>query len=121
MAFDYACNKDIGMMCTVYTFTFILSPDERVTLYAAFTYAMIQLGIPTIRTPYFTMAQFQEIARKMHQNGYRFQNYVRLPRSYFRMKNDKDDDPIAVDTSMVLSKIKWNPSGTIIAVAGSSL
>ena len=23
MAFDYACNKDIGMMCTVYTFTFI--------------------------------------------------------------------------------------------------
>ena len=37
------------------------------------------------------------------------------------MKNDKDDDPIAVDTSMVLSKIKWNPSGTIIAVAGCSL
>lgn len=37
------------------------------------------------------------------------------------MKNDKDDDPIAVDTSMVLSKVKWNPTGTIIAVAGSSL
>lgn len=37
------------------------------------------------------------------------------------MKNDKDDDPIAVDTSMILSKIKWNPSGTIIAVAGCSL
>lgn len=37
------------------------------------------------------------------------------------MKNDKDDDPIAVDTSMVLSKVKWNPSGTIVAVAGSSL
>ena len=37
------------------------------------------------------------------------------------MKNDKDDDPIAVETSMILSKIKWNPSGTIIAVAGCSL
>jgi WD repeat-containing protein 35 len=37
------------------------------------------------------------------------------------MKNDKDDDPIAVDTSMVLSKLKWNPSGTMIAVAGCSL
>jgi WD repeat-containing protein 35 len=37
------------------------------------------------------------------------------------MKNDKDDDPIAVDTSMILSKIKWNPAGTIIAVAGCSL
>lgn len=37
------------------------------------------------------------------------------------MKNDKDDDPIAVDTSMILTKIKWNPSGTIIAVAGCSL
>ena len=37
------------------------------------------------------------------------------------MKNNKDDDPIAVDTSMALSKIKWNTSGTIIAVAGCSL
>ena len=37
------------------------------------------------------------------------------------MKNNKDDDPVAVDTSMVLSKIKWNPTGTIIAVAGCSL
>lgn len=37
------------------------------------------------------------------------------------MKNDKDDDPVAVDTSMILSKIKWNPAGTIIAVAGCSL
>lgn len=37
------------------------------------------------------------------------------------MKNDKDEDPIAVDTSMVLSKIKWNPTGTIVAVAGCSL
>ena len=37
------------------------------------------------------------------------------------MKNDKDDDPIAVDTSMLLTKIKWNPSGTTIAVAGNSL
>ena len=37
------------------------------------------------------------------------------------MKNDKDDDPVAVDTSMILTKIKWNPNGTIIAVAGCSL
>lgn len=37
------------------------------------------------------------------------------------MRNDKDDDPIAVDTSMILSKVKWNPAGTIIAVAGCSL
>ena len=37
------------------------------------------------------------------------------------MKNNKDDDPIAVDTSMVLTKIKWNPTGTIVAVAGCSL
>lgn len=37
------------------------------------------------------------------------------------MRNDKDDDPIAVDTSMILSKVKWNPTGTIIAVAGCSL
>lgn len=37
------------------------------------------------------------------------------------MKNDKDDDPIAVDTSMQLSKIKWNPSGTLLAAAGSSV
>jgi len=37
------------------------------------------------------------------------------------MRNDKDDDPIAVDTSMILSKVSWNPTGTILAVAGSSL
>jgi hypothetical protein len=37
------------------------------------------------------------------------------------MKNDKDEDPIAVDTSMLLTKIKWNPNGTMLAVAGSSL
>jgi hypothetical protein len=37
------------------------------------------------------------------------------------MKNDKDDDPIAVDTSMALTKVKWNPTGTILAAAGSSL
>ena len=37
------------------------------------------------------------------------------------MKNDKDEDPVAVDTSMILSKVKWNPAGTIIAVAGCSL
>jgi hypothetical protein len=37
------------------------------------------------------------------------------------LKSDKDDDPIAVDTTMILSKIKWNPTGTIIAVAGCSL
>lgn len=37
------------------------------------------------------------------------------------MKNDKDDDPIAVDTSMIMNKIKWNPTGTIMAVAGCSL
>ena len=37
------------------------------------------------------------------------------------MRNDKDDDPIAVDTTMILTKVKWNPTGTIIAVAGCSL
>jgi WD repeat-containing protein 35 len=37
------------------------------------------------------------------------------------MKNDKDEDPIAVDTSMILSKVRWNPTGTMIAVAGCSL
>ena len=37
------------------------------------------------------------------------------------MKNDKDEDPIAVDTSMVLSRVKWNPTGTMVAVAGCSL
>jgi hypothetical protein len=37
------------------------------------------------------------------------------------MKSDKDDDPIAVDTTMILNKIKWNPTGTMIAVAGCSL
>ena len=37
------------------------------------------------------------------------------------MKNDKDEDPIAVDTSMILTKVKWNPTGTMLAVAGSSL
>jgi WD repeat-containing protein 35 len=37
------------------------------------------------------------------------------------MKNDKDEDPIAVDTSMLLTKVKWNPTGTMIAVAGCSL
>lgn len=37
------------------------------------------------------------------------------------MRNDKDEDPIAVDTSMVLNRIKWNPSGTMLAIAGCSL
>jgi len=37
------------------------------------------------------------------------------------MKNDKDEDPIAVDTSMILNKVKWNPTGTMLAVAGCSL
>lgn len=37
------------------------------------------------------------------------------------MRDDKDDDPYAVDTSMILKKISWNPTGTILAAAGSSL
>ena len=37
------------------------------------------------------------------------------------IKNDKDEDPIAVDTSMLLNKVKWNPGGTMIAVGGCSL
>lgn len=36
------------------------------------------------------------------------------------LRNEKDDDPIAVDTSMQLSKIKWNPTGNLLAAAGSS-
>ena len=37
------------------------------------------------------------------------------------MKNNQDESSIAVDTTMVVSKIKWNPSGTIIAIGGFSL
>lgn len=37
------------------------------------------------------------------------------------MRNDKDDDPVAVDANMSIKKVKWNPTGTIVAVAGSSL
>lgn len=36
------------------------------------------------------------------------------------LKNDKDDDPIAIDATMKILKAKWNPPGTIIVVAGSS-
>lgn len=36
------------------------------------------------------------------------------------LKNDKDDDPTAIDATMQIYKVKWNPSGTIIVVAGSS-
>ena len=35
------------------------------------------------------------------------------------MKNDNDDDPILIDTSLIISDVKWNPSGTMFAVSGS--
>jgi hypothetical protein len=27
------------------------------------------------------------------------------------MKNDKDDDPILIDTTLTVTDTKWNPSG----------
>ncbi len=35
------------------------------------------------------------------------------------MKNDKDDEPILIDTTMTIAGIKWNPTGTMFAISGS--
>jgi len=35
------------------------------------------------------------------------------------MKNDKDDDPILIDTTMTIRQMRWNHNGTIFAVSGS--
>lgn len=35
------------------------------------------------------------------------------------MKNDKDDEPTLIDSTMQISRIRWNPSGTIFAICGS--
>ena len=35
------------------------------------------------------------------------------------MRNDKDDEPILIDTTMNIFNIRWNPTGTIFAVCGS--
>ena len=35
------------------------------------------------------------------------------------LKNDRDDNPIAIDTSMEIQLAKWSPSsGSILALAG---
>ena len=34
------------------------------------------------------------------------------------MKNDKDDDSILIDTTLKVTCLKWNPSGTVFAVSG---
>ena len=35
------------------------------------------------------------------------------------MKNDCDDDPILIDSTMNINDLKWNPFGTIFAVSGN--
>ncbi len=34
------------------------------------------------------------------------------------MKNDKDDEPILIDTTMKIACVRWNPAGSIFAVSG---
>ena len=34
------------------------------------------------------------------------------------MKNDKDDEPTLIDSTMDITSLRWNPSGTIFAVSG---
>ncbi|KAF0983873.1 hypothetical protein FDP41_007788 [Naegleria fowleri] len=34
------------------------------------------------------------------------------------MRGDLDDDPVLIDTGMTISEPKWNPSGTVLALAG---
>lgn len=35
------------------------------------------------------------------------------------MKNDKDDMPTLIDTSLKIASAKWNPNGTILAISGT--
>lgn len=37
------------------------------------------------------------------------------------MKNEKDDDPILIDTTLTVFQTKWNPSGTIFAASGTQI
>jgi len=35
------------------------------------------------------------------------------------MKNEKDDEPVLIDTMMNIYTVKWNPSGSMFAVSGT--
>jgi len=35
------------------------------------------------------------------------------------MKNEKDDEPVLIDTMMKIYTVKWNPSGSMFAVSGT--
>lgn len=35
------------------------------------------------------------------------------------MKNDKDDEPTLIDTTMHITSVRWNPMGTLLAISGS--
>lgn len=35
------------------------------------------------------------------------------------MRNDKDDIPTLIDTSMKIACARWNPNGTILALSGN--
>lgn len=35
------------------------------------------------------------------------------------MKNDKDEDPVLIDTTLFVYNTKWNNNGTIFATAGT--
>lgn len=37
------------------------------------------------------------------------------------MKDDKDDAPTLIDTTMKITQVRWNPSGTIFAVSGGMM
>jgi WD repeat-containing protein 35 len=37
------------------------------------------------------------------------------------MKNLTDDNPIVMDTNMLIKSVKWSPNGNVLAVAGSLL
>jgi len=35
------------------------------------------------------------------------------------MKNDKDEEPFFFNTQMKIKLVRWNPTGTYLAIAGS--
>ena len=35
------------------------------------------------------------------------------------MKNDKDEEPFVLNAQMQVKELRWNPTGTYIAIAGT--
>lgn len=57
---------------------------------------------------------------KMHKNLRSLKIHMKIECGRVQlMKNEKDDDPILIDTMMKIHTVKWNPIGSMFAISGT--